>query len=351
MAASSSLAEIIASSETPQILKDYISYIQVIKGKSANTAQEYFFDLRMFFRYIKMQRNNIAQENFSDISIADVDTSFIRSITLSDAYAFLLYTANQRVKYPGSKHPTVGLGAAARARKTSSLRQFFKYACDKAHIIDVNPLQSLETPKVRQSLPKYLTMQDCKQMLAAVDGPFRERDYCILMLFLNCGLRVSELCSMNTTDIQGDRLRVLGKGNKERILFLNDLCLDAINAYLPHRIEPKAGEDPNAMFVSRNRRRMHRRSVELMVENTLKKAGLAQLSPHKLRHTSASNLLHAGVDIRTIQSILGHSNLGTTQIYTHLLDSDLKEAMEKQAELFADSYERDREEDAHSTTK
>ncbi len=332
----SPISEIIESPETPQVLKDYMSYIQVIKGKSASTAKEYFLDLRMFFRYLKQQRGLTNETDFSNISIADIDEEFIRSITLSDAYNFLLYTANQRTVHPGTTSVSVGLNAASRARKTSSLRQFFRYASDKAHIIDHNPLQNLEAPAKIKKLPQYLTLEQSKQLLSVVDGPYKERDFCILMFFLNCGLRVSELTALNTTDIQQDKLRVLGKGKKERILYLNDVCMDALNDYLPHRLTPKPTEHPNALFVSRNRNRMSRRTVELMVTNYLKKAGIyaEHLSVHKLRHSAATMMFQNGTDIRNIQDVLGHSTIATTQIYTHVANANIEDALKKQADLF-----------------
>lgn len=331
MAKPLAISEIMMSSETPSVLKNYISYVQTIKGKSQNTAREYFLDLRMFFRFVKRERNLSGDTEFDNISISDIDEAFIRSITLSDAYSFLLYTANQRIIHPNSKNSSVGLSAPSRARKTTSLRQFFKYAADKAHIIDNNPLQTLESPAVKRHLPKYLSVEQSVQLLDAVEGKYKERDYCILTLFLNCGLRVSELVGLDTTDIQGNKIRVLGKGNKERMLYLNEACMDAIHDYLPHRIIPKAGESPNALFVSRNRNRMRRRSVEDMVEKALARAGMdaAHLSVHKLRHTAATMMYQSGVDIRSVQSVLGHDNINTTMIYTHVVDSDIQDAIER----------------------
>ncbi|MGN1015339.1 MAG: tyrosine-type recombinase/integrase [Butyricicoccus sp.] len=344
----SPIGEIIESPETPQVLKDYISYVQVVKGKSSSTAKEYFLDLRMFFRYLKQIRGLTEETDINKVSIADVDAELVRSVTLTDIYNFLLYTANERTVHPGTRNPSVGLGAASRARKASSLRQFFKYASTKAHIIESNPTQDLETPTVKRKLPRYLTLEQSKQLLAAVDGPYKERDYCMIMILLNCGLRVSELIGLNTTDIQEDKLRVLGKGNKERILYLNDVCKDAINDYLPHRLTPKPTENPHALFISRNRNRMSRRSVELMVTNTLKRAGLysEHMNVHLLRHTAATSMFqHGGTDIRNVQSVLGHSSIATTEIYTHVVNSSIEEALKKQADLYQSEKKQDTDED------
>jgi site-specific recombinase XerD len=200
---------------------------------------------------------------------------------------------------------------------------------DKAHILESNPLQNLEYPTIRRSLPKYLTTEESIRLLEAVDGPFRERDYCILMLFLNCGLRVSELVGLNTTDIVGAQIRVLGKGNKERMLYLNEACIDAISAYLPHRLPTRAGESSKALFVSRNHNRMRKTTVEHMVKKYIQKAGMdeTKFSAHKLRHTAATLMYQNGVDIRTLQDVLGHENVNTTMIYTHIHDTNMQEAM------------------------
>lgn len=312
-----------------QILKDFMAYLYTIKGKSEKTAQEYFLDLRMFFRYIKQQHGLADDVPFDEISIADVDIELIRSITLSDAYSFLMYTAQDRLKHQNSDHSEIGLMSSSRARKVSALRSFFKYLTDKAHLLSHNPLQNLEYPSVRRSLPKYLTVDESIALLESVDGAFKERDYCILMLFLNCGLRVSELCGLNVSDITENQIRVLGKGNKERMLYLNEACIDAINAYLPHRIQPnKTGDAAGALFVSRQKNRIRKTTVEALVKKYIAQAGLdaSKFSAHKLRHTAATMMYKNGVDIRTLQDVLGHENVNTTMIYTHINDANMREA-------------------------
>ena len=318
-----------ADTQSPQILKDFMAYLYTIKGKSEKTAQEYYLDLRMFFRYIKQQRGLADDVPFDEIPIANVDIELIRSITLSDAYSFLMYTAQDRLKHQNSDHSEIGLMSSSRARKVSALRSFFKYLTDKAHLLSHNPLQNLEYPSVRRSLPKYLTVDESIALLESVDGAFKERDYCILMLFLNCGLRVSELCGLNVSDITENQIRVLGKGNKERMLYLNEACIDAINAYLPHRIEPnKTADAAGALFVSRQRNRIRKTTVEALVKKYIAQAGLdaSKFSAHKLRHTAATMMYKNGVDIRTLQDVLGHENVNTTMIYTHINDANMQEA-------------------------
>ncbi len=319
-------------SQSPQIIHDFLAYLYTVKGKSHGTAHEYYLDLRMFFRFIKQQRGLADDIPFDDIPISDVDIEFIRTITLSDAYAFLMYTAQDRLKHNNSDHSDIGLLSTSRARKVSALRSFFKYLTDKAHLLSNNPLQNLEYPSVRRALPKYLTVDESIALLESVDGPYKERDYCILMLFLNCGLRVSELCGLNVSDIKENQMRVLGKGNKERMLYLNEACVDAINAYLPHRIKPNENSDSvGALFVSQKKNRIRKTTVEHLVKKYITQAGLdaSKFSAHKLRHTAATLMYKNGVDIRTLQDVLGHENVNTTMIYTHINDANMQDAANK----------------------
>ena len=313
----------------PQVLRDFLAYTETVKGKSRKTSNEYYLDLRMFFRFLKQKRGLVDDIPFDEISIMDIDIDFIKSITLSDAYDFLMYTVQDRPKHQNSDTSEIGLSAPARARKVSSLRSFFRYLTDKAHLLSNNPLQNLEYPSVRRTLPKYLTVDESIALLESVDGPYKERDYCILMLFLNCGLRVSELTGLNISDIKENQIRVLGKGDKERMLYLNDACVDAINAYLPHRIEPnKNAGAAGALFVSRQKNRISKTTVEHLVKKYIAQAGLdpSKFSAHKLRHTAATLMYKNGVDIRTLQDVLGHENVNTTMIYTHINDANMQEA-------------------------
>ena len=306
-------------SELPPVLRDFITYTQVIKGKSQNTAEEYFLDLRTFFRFLKLSRGMIdPSTEFEKIPIMDIDLEFIKTITLSDAVEFLSYCKTDRQN-----------NASTRARKTSSLRSFFKYLTNKTGQLAVNPVEELDTPKLKKALPKYLTLEESLELLRAIDGEYKERDYCIITLFLNCGLRLSELCGLNLSDIRSDStLRVTGKGNKERVVYLNNACLDALNHYL--RVRPVDGvKDKNALFLSRLKKRISNKTVQHIVYENLEKSGLGDrgLSVHKLRHTAATLMYQYGeVDIRVLQDLLGHANLGTTEIYTHLSSQQLQKA-------------------------
>lgn len=315
-------------SEAPPVLRDFLSYHETIKGHSRATVDEYFLDLRNFFRYLKIERGLIPHSTeLDDISIQDVDLKLIASVTLNDVYDYMAFLSRDKVKNERSHEPEYGLMASSRARKIATIRSFYKYLTVKTKQLDVNPVEGLDTPKTTKSLPRYLTLDESRRLLDAVDGVNRERDYCIICLFLNCGLRISEIVGLNIGDVRGDSLRVLGKGNKERIVYLNDACQAAIEAYKPVRSQ-MVGSSVSALFVSNRRQRMGREAVHAMVKKTLLKAGLDpdKYSSHKLRHTAATLMLQNGVDVRTLQEVLGHEHLNTTQIYTHVDNSELRVA-------------------------
>lgn len=307
----------------PPIIRDFLTYNETIKGKSSLSVEGYYLDLQNFFRYLLTVRGLVDKETpFEKIGISSVDLALIKTVTISDLYAYMVFCKNER-----------GNNTATRARKTSTLRMFFRFMCEQTHQLDQNPALLLESPKVKQSLPKHLTLEDSLELLNAVDGANQKRDYCILTIFLNCGLRLAELCSLNITDIKPDATMVVtGKGNKDRLIYLNDACMTAINDYLAVRpSDDIVYEDRNALFISRNHRRISPKTVQHLVKTFLAKAGLEGqgFSTHKLRHTAATLMYqHGEVDIRVLKDILGHSNLGTTQIYTHVSDRQIKNAVD-----------------------
>ena len=319
------------AADAPRVLRDFLTYISTIQGKSAKTAHEYYLDLRLFFRVLKHNKRLVPQDMPVDqIPIDDIDVDFLRAVTLSDAYDYLEYMSGERPTQQNSAATEYGLNSVSRARKVSAIRSFFRYLTDKKHLLEVNPVSNLESPTIRKSLPVYLTADDSVRLLEAVQGEYAERDFCILTLFLNCGLRVSELVGLNLSDFQGDTVRVLGKGNKERTVYLNDACRLALENYLPRRLTPHE-RDKNALFISRNHNRINVQTVKWLVKKYLGQAGLdtQKYSAHKLRHTAATLMYQNGVDIRTLQSILGHTSVNTTMIYTHIEDSSLREAAAK----------------------
>ncbi len=317
----------ICNTSLPKILKEYLNYLSTVKGVSPNTIEAYTSDLTLFFKFLKLHNGDASisdAEEFLTIQINDISIDNLSNLQLVDFYAYLFFLENMRNN-----------GTHAKARKIASLKSFYNYLCHKAKVIPLDPTKELESPKLGKRSPTYLTLDESKDLLRAAQTREKnsERDYCIITLFLNCGLRLSELCSIDISKIKGDTLRIIGKGNKERTIYLNKACLKAINKYMPIRNEliPKIHiEDKDALFISGKNRRINKRTVERIVKKYVSIAGLDEdkYTPHKLRHTSAT-LMHkyGGVDVRTLQQILGHENIATTQIYTHVDDDTLRGAI------------------------
>lgn len=313
-------------SDSPRVLRDFLVYHETIRGHSKNTVNEYYLDIRNFLRFIKVIRDLVPRDTeLDDISIMDVDVPFLQQITLIEVYEYLAFLSRDRIKNKNADDVQYGLTASSRARKIASIRSFFKYLTVKAHLLEENPLADLDSPKIPKTLPRYLTLEESQRLLNAIDGKFKSRDYCIICLFLNCGLRISEIVGLNVSDVRNDSLRIVGKGNKTRMVYLNDACVYAINDYLEDR-KLVAAIDKNALFLSNRRKRMSTDAVHAMVKKTLAAAGLdaTKYSSHKLRHTAATLMLSNGVDVRTLQEVLGHDHLNTTQIYTHVDNTELR---------------------------
>ena len=313
--------------EAPEIIKGFLIYHETIKAHSKATVDEYYLDLRNFFRFMKLKRNMVPRDSELDsISISVSDLDLVKSVTLSDFYDYLSFLSRDKIVNERSHSPDYGLKASSRARKVSTLRSFYKYLTNKAKLLDTNPLQDIDSPKIPKTLPRYLTLSEAERLLDAVDGPNKERDYCILCIFLNCGLRISEIVGLNVQDIRGDHIRVFGKGSKERVVYINDSVADALNDYLTVRKIQNTSDGSSALFLSNRKKRMSRETVHALVKKYLTTAGLDadKYSAHKLRHTAATLMLQNGVDVRTLQELLGHENLNTTQIYTHIDNTELK---------------------------
>lgn len=305
--------------DVPFYVQDFLLYMETIKNRSKSTIREYYYDLRHSFRFLKKYKENLKFENLDDIDISKIDLEFIKKITLNDLYKYLGYLTNEFSDKP-----------ATRARKVASLRSFFNYLCFKKKVLDINPTVELETPKLGARIPKYLTLDESIALLHSIDGKFEKRDYAIITLFLNCGLRLSELVNINMKNIKDNVLTVIGKGDKERTIYLNEACQKAIKEYIA--VKPKDDlRDREALFISNRGTRISNRMVEMMVRKYIEATGLdvKKFSPHKLRHTAATLLhKHGGVDIRALQQILGHESIATTQIYTHIDNEQVKEALE-----------------------
>lgn len=308
----------------PMSVQEYLRiYLDVTKGKSKLTILEYASDLRTFFRYIVSLKSGISPDDIDEkFDMSYIDIKFIESITTYDIFKFLDYCNDKRTN-----------SNSTRARKISTLKGYFSYISTKMRYLETNPMDPVEAPKNKKTLPKYLTLEQSVALLNSVDGKNKDRDYCILMIFLNCGLRVAELVNLDIGDLNFDEktMIVTGKGNKQRKIYLNKACLNAITAYLKVRPHDNV-KDRNALFLSRLNKRMGRQAVQNMVYHYLEKIGLGGggYSVHKLRHTAATLMYqHGDVDVLVLKDILGHENLSTTEIYTHLLDKQLQEAAKR----------------------
>lgn len=305
----------------PSPLSDFLEYLIAIKGRSDKTVSEYFLDLRTFYRFLVIRfKLSSDVENFEEIDISPVTLDVIKRVKIMDLHSFIAYTDRQRKNTNRTK-----------ARKMAALRSYFKYLYSIVKLIPENPALDLETPKSNSRLPVALTLDESKSLLSSISGSNEKRDYAIIMLFLNCGLRLSELISINIDKIKGDTLTVIGKGNKERTIYLNDVCVKAIEDYLEVRQDPKPGHE-KALFISNRKQRFSQKGVQHMLDKYLTEAGLSGkgYSPHKLRHTAATLMYQYGhVDIRALQEILGHESISTTQIYTHINKDLLRDAVKQ----------------------
>ncbi len=316
--------------ENPDYINSFLDYSATILNKSPNSIKEYNYDLQMFLRFIKIRFNLTSETDYAKITTKDISLETIEKIKLDDIHAFLSYMAiDLRSK------------SATRARKASSIRIFFNYLSQKAKLIQINPAQNLETPKLDRRLPKYLNLEESKKLLnvtANKDNRNSERDYAIITLFLNCGMRLSELVGINIQDIDfsESKMNVIGKGNKERTIYLNKACIKALKDYLD--VRPKEGvkvdklNSHKALFLSERKERISKRTVQYIVDKELKVAGLdtSKYSTHKLRHTAATLMYQYGnVDIRALQELLGHQSISTTEIYTHVNNEQVRDAIEK----------------------
>ena len=312
--------------QNPEFINSFLDYSITILNKSPNSIKEYNYDLAMFFKYMKIHFHLTNESDFTQIDIKDFPLEKVNDIKLDDIHSFIAYLAtNLKSK------------AATRARKISTIRIFFNYLTNKAHILEINPAQTLETPKQDKRIPKYLSLDDSKKLLnitASEENRNKERDYAIITLFLNCGMRLSELVGINIKDIDFNecKLNVIGKGNKERTIYLNKSCINAIDDYLNIRPKEKIQyNSKDALFLSERRERISNRTVQYIVKQELLKAGLDinKYSVHKLRHTAATLMYKYGnVDIRALQELLGHASISTTEIYTHVDNEQVRNAVE-----------------------
>jgi integrase/recombinase XerD len=314
--------------DVPKLVNEFLEYMETMRNRSENTIKEYHYDLRQTFRFLKLFKSNLEITDLENVNISDLDLKFFKSIETDNFYSYLKFL-NTEYKLKTKKD----LKSASRARKVASIKSFFNYLANNKKVLDINPVIGLETPQLEKRVPKYLTLEESTSLLSSVkfnEQKFGERDYCILTIFLNCGLRLSELVNIDFKDIKDDKLSIIGKGNKERIIHLNNACLSSISKYIS--VRPKDNvKDRNALFLSERGERIGRRMVELIVKKYVTLAGLDsnKFSPHKLRHTAATLMHKYGhVDIRALQQVLGHETIATTQIYTHIDSEQVRDAID-----------------------
>ena len=315
----------------PIVLVDYLNYLKSIRGLSLMTIKEYSYDLEVFFEYQIIRKiyygdRSSYEKDFKDSDINKIiNPDFLGDLNITDFYSYLSYLDNEK-----NDNPTT------RSRKISALKSFYNYLYQEIEVIDNNITVKLKNPKISKRQPVYLTLEETERLLNVINTEkndfLRARDMAIVFTFLTTGMRLSELVSINVSDIENDHFTIIGKGNKERTIYLTENALKVIHYYL--RIRKDYLEDLyiDALFISTRKKRISNRAVQATIEKYLRKAGFdtSIYSTHKLRHTAATLMYKYGnVDIRALKDILGHTNISTTQIYTHLEDEDLKNAINK----------------------
>lgn len=313
----------------PRFLRDYANYLTVIEGKSEKTVCEYLLDLRTFFRYMIMVEDDLilSIDELEKISIKHLSLNDVNRVDTSLIVNFLAYARNDRNN-----------SSSTRNRKLSAIKSFFRHVHNKKHLIDRNPAAEIDGIQASKTLSKYLSVEEAVSLLEAVNADVesktRQRDYSIIALFLNTGMRLSELVGLNieSFDPEVSYVKVLGKGSKERIIYLNNAARDAVISYLRVRLDPRyIRTSSHALFLSARQQRISPKTVQYIVNKYLNLAGLSGrgYSVHKLRHTAATLMYQSGkVDIRVLKDILGHEQLNTTQIYTHLVNRNMADAMD-----------------------
>ena len=320
--------------EAPEILRDFLSYHETIKAHSQRTVDEYYLDLRNFFRYMKQIRDpDLADKSLDEISIMDVDLEFVGSIKLSDIYSYMTYLSRDRVRFQNSSHSDYGLNAASRARKIATIRSFYNYMM-QAGRVKSNPAKAVTTAKVERKCPEILTGREVELFLEQPKCVDEKgfRDHAMLELLYATGIRVSELIGLNVEDVNltVGFIRCTTHG-KERIIPLYTAAVKALWEYM-EKIRPRiiADENQQALFVNMNGERMSRQGFWKIVKHYQEMAQIDKdITPHTLRHSFAVHLLENGADLRAIQEMLGHADISSTQIYTHVIQKQLKDVYNK----------------------
>ena len=304
--------------DIPPLLEEFVRHEIAIKGSSRKSLNTYYVNLRQFFRFIKMQEYKLTEEEMNEAIIADITDVQLSKVTSETILNYLYYLAEKDE------------AASTRAGKLSAIKSFYAYACSAyPELFTENPSYKIDRPKLPDKQPVFLSEGEARELLkAAVKTAFPERDFCIVTLFLNSGMRLSELVNINLSHLGQDTLVITGKGNKQRTVYLNSVCLSALENWKDARRKIENIIDFDALFISpRTRKRLTNRAVQKIVEKMLEDAGLGNrgYSVHKLRHTAATLLYDGGADVLELKEILGHEHTSTTEIYTHVNNTRLKE--------------------------
>jgi len=286
-------------------IDQFLTYLEVERNYSRNTVANYRVDLLDFKKFL-------IRLNDSQPSIGEIDHLAIRG-----------YLGDLQERQ---------LSRSTVLRKLSTLRSFFRYLARRGYL-DTDPTSALATPKVRRKLPEFLELSEVEALLSAPDTKtiVGLRDQAILELLYSTGMRVGELLALNLPDMdrQSALVKVRGKGKKERILPVGRTAMTALDNYLARRYE-LSSRPSQAVFLSQRGNRPDAKSIRRRIEKYARDAGIKKkITPHTLRHTFATHMLNAGADLRSVQELLGHASLSTTQIYTHVTADRLKQVYEK----------------------
>ena len=290
-----------------EYIDQFTAYLEIERNYSQNTVAGYRVDLKDFMRFLQGSSDSLP-------SVSDVDRLALRG-----------YLANLHER---------SLARSTVLRKLSSLRSFFGYLCRHGQL-DTDPTADVASPKVQRKLPEFLEQEEVESLILAPDvrTVVGLRDRAILELLYSTGMRVGELLTLNLSDLdrQNALVKVRGKGKKERILPVGGPALDALNSYLGRRRGMAGGESSRAIFLSlRGNRVPDAKSIRRRIEKYARAAGIRKkVTPHTLRHSFATHMLNAGADLRSVQELLGHVSLSTTQVYTHVTADRLKRVYEK----------------------
>ena len=304
------------SYEFPKYAVGYLNYLRVERNLAPGTIVTYANTLQTFLRWYVWLQTGDPLEKFSEMDIQNVTLEDLDALGRNDIYDFLAFCANDLEN-----------SAPSRSNKLSALKSFYTYLreIEPSHKIHSNPAIEIAPPKKEKPIPKYLTIEDAQQLLNVAKSHGNDRDYCILLWFLSCGMRLTELTMVDLQDIRknGEQMDVLikGKGRKERMVPLNKPCIDALERYMIDRSAQHPDEAEQAVFLSRNGTRLSRRQVERIVEKYLQISGLHRkgYNAHLLRHTFASTAFELGGNVVDIGAQLGHESIATTQRYVHLI--------------------------------